>query len=593
MKLVNVGWALPTKRKRMFAPKSLEEFIELVQPIHQKSGEEKLTYREKILLLMEGSLLLSELAVKESFSLRFEPLRKVRRRPGKILLIQLSSIGDVVATTPVIKGLKEEWTESRLVLLTEETPAPLVRNNPYLDQVIIFEREKFLSRVVEAKQPFGEIARDLDNYLRKFVKTLRDERFDLIINLHGTPRAALLSCLLKAKRISGLTIDEKGVPFVSCNLWMLYKLFISCNPQMMDLDCLSHTQLNLKMAGVKPRSVKPKIYLSSLQPSAFSLQPSDLVIGINPGTNIRNKRWPASNFARLTLELKKRYEAEIVIFGSKNDAGLAKEIIEQAKVPVLDLTGKTTLLELAYLLKRCHLLITNDTGPMHIAGAVGTKTIVLCGPTRYGPYGQGHLLLQADLPCIGCGASFECQKMDCMKKIGVEDVLEAVRCSLGGELPELSGINVYNSELSYQVPLFAENEVEAVGSAMVKILHLNLWAKEEARLNNKRKELISLKRLCSHSAFKVAIRKNLSVFEGLRSDIEEAIGLANIQTEDKVKKAIAETNLSRIDFKLSQGEGRIFSFYEILSKDRLEAYQRKLKACQETIKTIAKLSYRQ
>ncbi|MBU1615652.1 glycosyltransferase family 9 protein, partial [bacterium] len=270
----------------MFAPKSLEEFIELVQPIHQKSGEEKLTYREKILLLMEGSLLLSELAVKESFSLRFEPLRKVRRRPGKILLIQLSSIGDVVTTTPAIKGLKEKWTESRLVLLTEETPAPLVRNNPYLDQVIIFEREKFLSRVVEAKQPFGEIARDLDNYLRKFVKTLRDERFDLIINLHGTPRAALLSCLLKAKRISGLTIDEKGVPFVSCNLWMLYKLFISCNPQMMDLDCLSHTQLNLKMAGVKPRSVKPKIYLSSLQPSAFSLQPSDLVIGINPGTNI-------------------------------------------------------------------------------------------------------------------------------------------------------------------------------------------------------------------------------------------------------------------------------------------------------------------
>ncbi|MBU1486549.1 glycosyltransferase family 9 protein [bacterium] len=578
----------------MFAPKSLEEFIELVEPIHRKSGEEKLTYKEKILLLMEGSLLLSEFAVKESFSLRFEPLRKVRRRPGKILLIQLSSIGDVLATTPVIKGLKEEWTESRLVLLTEETPAPLVRNNPYLDRVITFEREKFLSRVVEAKQPFYEIARELDSYLRRLVRTLRDEKFDLIINLHGTPRAALLSCLLKARRTSGLTIDEKGVPFVSENLWTLYKLFISCNPRMMDLDCLSHTQLNLKMASVKPRSLKPKIYLSNPLPtSRFPLPASPLIIGINPGTNIENKRWPVSNFAMLARKLKERYEAEVVIFGGGNDVGLAGEIVKQAKVPLLNLTGKTDLLELARLLKKCHLLITNDTGPMHIAGAVRTKTIVLCGPTRYGPYGQGHLLLQADLPCIGCGATFECQKMDCMKKIRVEDVLEAVRCSLRGELPELRGINVYSSSDSYRLPLFAENEVEVIGSAMVKILHLNLWAKEEARLNNKMKEPISLKRLCSHSAFKEAVRKNLSIFEGLRSDIEEAINLTNIRTKDKVEKAIAETNLSRIDFKLSQGEGRIFSFYEILSKDRLETYRRKLRACQEIITTIAKLSHRQ
>ena len=580
----------------MFAPKSLEEFIDLLETIHQKSGEERLTYKEKLLLLMEGSLLLSELAIKESFGLRFEPPKKVRKRPEKILLIQLSSIGDLVATTPAIRGLKERFAQSCLFLLTEETPAPLVRNNPYLDRVIIFERERFLSRVVEAKQPFYEIAAELDSYLRGFIKTLRDERFDLVINLHGTPRAALLSCLLKAKRTSGLTIDQKGAPFVSANLWMLYKLFIACNPQMMDLDWLSHTQLNLRMAGVKPRSVRPRMYLSSRKPQAASRKPQAFIIGINPGTNIENKRWPASNFARLARGLKERYKAEVVIFGAANDVGLAGEIVKQAKIPLLNLAGKTDLLELARLLKKCRLLITGDTGPMHIAGAVGTKTIVLCGPTRYGPYGQGHLLLQADIPCIGCGASFQCRKMECMERIGVEDVLEAVECSLRDDLPELRGINVYSSSASYQLPLFPKDEVEVISSATIKMLHLNLWAKEEARLKNRKEGSIGFKkrellRLYSPSAFKEAARRNLEIFEGLRSDIEEAINLVNIQTKDKVKKAIAETNLSRIDFKLSQGKGRIFSFYEILSKDRLETYQRKLKACQEIIKTIAKLSW--
>jgi len=167
----------------------------------------------------------------------------------------------------------------------------------------------------------------------------------------------------------------------------------------------------------------------------------------------------------------------------------------------INLAGKSSLWELAGIIKRCDHLITNDTGPMHIAGAVRTKVIAIDGPTRFGPYGgEGHLILQTNLPCVGCGGMTTCDKGDCMRAIEVEDVLAALKYQRGEiphsafRIPHSDKVNVYTSGTSppkrlfeyYPLMTYAPGQIT---NDLLRFGHINLWIQENNRLGFKEEPL--------------------------------------------------------------------------------------------------------
>jgi lipopolysaccharide heptosyltransferase II len=140
------------------------------------------------------------------------------------------------------------------------------------------------------------------------------------------------------------------------------------------------------------------------------------------------KLWDVQKFARLSDQLIRDYNAQIVFTGQKQDARVITKIISLMNRPAVNATGETTLTELAYLLERAQLIITTDSGPMHIAAAMGTPVVALFGPTapwRTGPYSKSAEIVRNDLYCSPCFKK-KCNHISCMKDISVEDVLKAV-----------------------------------------------------------------------------------------------------------------------------------------------------------------------
>jgi heptosyltransferase-2 len=155
------------------------------------------------------------------------------------------------------------------------------------------------------------------------------------------------------------------------------------------------------------------------------------MVALNPGASRPHNRWFPARLGQVADELAASYNAHVLVLGGPGDVADSQEIAAAAKSPVIVTAGKTSLKELAAILYRCDCLVTCDTGPMHMAAAVGTPTVSLFGPsdpTRTGPYGDFHLVLShaAEFDCAPCFKRPKCQDRDCMAAITVSEVVEAV-----------------------------------------------------------------------------------------------------------------------------------------------------------------------
>lgn len=460
---------------------------------HQKKREGiKLSEDDLIQLLIEGMLF------------KNWPNRKIRVRniltfPGRvykrILLIQLASIGDVVYTTPVFSGLKERFKDAELYFLTEDQNCELVADDPHIDGVFAFDKEGFLQGL------FGSDGIDRTKiHLKEFVRRLRDKGFDLVINLHTSPRSAALTKLVACENTWGLTLDDQGLPCVLGHPWVHYRYWTMREGS----SGLGIVELHLLMANVDPSQRETHIYVDGPSREKTdrlleSLNIKDGFIGLFPGSNYPSRRWPKENFAGLGDLIQSIYGTRIIIFGGQNDRDLADWISRSMKVTPTNLAGKTSLRELAGLLERASLLITNDSGPLHIACAVKTPTITLTGPAWIGPYGPGHLVLVARLPCIGC-PKFVCDEHTCMEMITPQGVIAGIEilnelrkgvrdeARLKGLLnsPALRETEILYSgdrppgKLFSLVSLIkAEVGLKAAKEAITRFASLNLWGMED------------------------------------------------------------------------------------------------------------------
>ncbi len=344
------------------------------------------------------------------------------KTPDSILIVKLSAIGDVVHSLPVLEVLKTNFPHARIDWLVEEEASEIINGHLAIDNVIVSRRKSWLRRLFRG----GEYKSVLKEILY-FSKEVRSCKYDLVIDLHGLFKSGILSALSRGERKVGMSGATEGG-------WLFYNeqpVPVDYNQHAIDrylkiteyLNCHS----NNSWKGYVPIFESDK-GIVNLVLDAIGLDQRHL-IAINPMARWKTKLWEIKRFADLADRLRDDLSCNIVFTGSKYDREIIENISKMMKNRPINLAGRTSLKELAYLFTRCKALVTTDTGPMHIAAAMGCQVIALFGPTapwRTGPYGKGHKVIRTDVECSPCFKK-SCKHMTCMKEIKVERVFEEVR----------------------------------------------------------------------------------------------------------------------------------------------------------------------
>jgi len=351
--------------------------------------------------------------------------------PQKILVIKLSAIGDVIQTFPMVEALKHQYPQAQIDWLVEEDASDLLAGHPALNRVIV-SRRKSWQKHLWGKRAIRNILKDIGN----FINELRSVKYDWVIDNHGLLKSGLLVFLSRGVRKIGFKpspgIADEGNYLFTNERYQALPIERHALERYLDLIA----QLGV---SVDPFVLKYSVPAESLEKAKKLLTENGFfshpLVVIHPMAKWPTKQWPLENFARLANALMPK-EASVVLTGSGQDREALKKIQEQTQYPqkVLNLAGQTSLIELAGLFYLSDLVLTTDTGPMHLAAAVKAPLIALFGPTapwRTGPYGNGHVVLRKAIACSPCFKK-KCDTMECMNSLSVEEVLEAIKDKLKG-----------------------------------------------------------------------------------------------------------------------------------------------------------------
>ncbi len=331
----------------------------------------------------------------------------------KILILKPSSLGDVIQALPVLRLLKLHYPGSEIFWWIDSALAPLLTGDPDLAGVVLFERKRW-----GKPRHWPEMFRSLH--------WLRAQEFDLVIDLQCLARSALFAWLARGKFLAGLDEVREGArgfydfaaPRKTYHTHAV-DWYLSVLPPL-------GVPVHHHFAWLPER---PKIAAAV---NAKWPVKSSRWIALQPGARWLNKRWPVEHFSELVRQLGKRFPtARVAIVGGQDDALLGDIISSADPARCLNLCGRTSLLEMVEWLRGCEVLVTNDTGPMHVAAALGKPVVALFGPTeprRTGPYGQLENVLRLPLPCAPCLKSV-CHVPDmeeCLRAISPATVVDRV-----------------------------------------------------------------------------------------------------------------------------------------------------------------------
>jgi lipopolysaccharide heptosyltransferase II len=372
--------------------------------------------------------------LKQSFSgVRFylnsksvaKELRTVKplHKPEKILLLPICGLGDAVCYIPFVRSLRKEFPGSEIVAIvaTDSAKAIIVGNSPDIE-VIVFNR---------CQQP-GWMSP------LRLLRKLRRRRFDLVIsgahlNSIRVPLLAYLCCRktrvgAKSERLSFLYNRTVNVP-TNAHAFERFRQLLTAVGIHMSFQEYSPT--------IEPSS-ESRDSAMQLWKSA-GLDNSECIVGMASGADLNNrgrwlpslKRWPVERYAEVAKYAAITCQARIVVFGTSEEAPLASAIAESSGVPIVNLCGKTRLPELQWLLRQCNAFVSNDTGTMHLATALGTPVVALFGPTSresFGPLTTQSRTIQGEAPCSPCYPYPTCTLKGClaMEDISSHEVIAAL-----------------------------------------------------------------------------------------------------------------------------------------------------------------------
>ncbi len=327
-----------------------------------------------------------------------------------VLIIKLSAIGDVIHALPVSHAIKETYPDAHITWVVEPPAYNLLTNNPYIDEIILFHKKEFRS--------WEGFRKNFPDFSAK----LREKHYDVVLDLQGLAKSGIIAFLARGKKKIGTCDMREMSQYIS-------KPTIGANAQ----GHIVERYLDVARAiGCRADNVVFPIYPTEEDEKNAHrylreegrLKGDYIVLAI--GANWPNKCWPAANFARLA-DLLYILGTKPVLVGDKEDEKRAKEIHKKMRSTALNLVGKTTLKELAVVIRGARAFVGGDTGPTHLAAGLGIPTIEIMGPTdakRNGPYGQSENAIEIETDCKHCW-KHKCRKgIECLEEITPQQILE-------------------------------------------------------------------------------------------------------------------------------------------------------------------------
>ena len=332
-----------------------------------------------------------------------------------ILITKPSSLGDIVLALPALRALRLSFPEAKISWLIRPEFAPLLENHPHLDEIITFDR-KLLGKAWFHPRAFGA--------LMSLISKLRRSNFDVIFDFQGLFRTASLAWLSGCKTRFGMANARE------------FATFFYTHKVTQEIEDIHMTDFYLKIIqaagasdfGVEfgfPQNPEVKDSVDKLL-TGHGIQDNYAVL--IPGSAHQDKCWPPERFAQLAEKISSQYNLSIVATGSASEAGIVEKVKEKTDVTIMSLAGQTSLSQLVALLKRARLIVSNDTGPGHIAAALGVPLVIMFGranPIRLHPYRRKHCVVAIDPYGRGTAINNFEPKYD-IKNITVEQVYQKV-----------------------------------------------------------------------------------------------------------------------------------------------------------------------
>lgn len=333
----------------------------------------------------------------------------------RLLIVRRSSLGDIVNTLPTLVALRRGFPQAYIAWLVDRRFREVLEGHPALDEIIDMHRHS-LGQVLGL---LGEA--------RRVGRELRRRKFDIVLDLQGLLKSGVMAYLSGAPR--RLTFDDEQRE--------LNQFFTN-----------ERVKVNFHTRAVR-RFLQMAEYLHcATEPVEFEFPIAEVhqqwadgflaenemdvarpLIGLNVGASAAHRLWPVEHFARLAEMLQVAGHLQTVILSGADEVDIARRIQQLAEVDLVSAAGQTNIKQLAALLRRCAVVVSSDTGPLHIAIAVGTPVVGLYGspdPDKTGPFGENNTVLTADLLCSPCVNRPTCRDFACMKQIRPDRVVEAV-----------------------------------------------------------------------------------------------------------------------------------------------------------------------
>ncbi|MEO6095750.1 MAG: glycosyltransferase family 9 protein [Fibrobacteria bacterium] len=345
-----------------------------------------------------------------------------------ILILQLARLGDLVQTVPLLRRMRREHSEARIVLVALEGPSGILSDCGYFDRLVTLPLKD-----LEGLSDPGNQDRFPDLVPFSVHPEFR-QSWDLIVNLTNDLGSAVLCEKIPATEKLG-RINTYAGELRLLGPWAKY-LFSMVSHRRDNLFNLVDIQMG--MAGLKPEPEEACLQVpEAREREAHSLlaslgrRPGRKLVALQTGASELHRAWSLENFAAVAQDLSANGFADIVLMGDAGERARTEQLAEMIGMPVLNLAGRTPLPLLPAVLQACDLLISNDTGTIHVAAATGTPTLGLYFSTAYfsetAPYGGNHAVLQVEIPCAPCYASARCPVQLCRDYLAPEAVVEASR----------------------------------------------------------------------------------------------------------------------------------------------------------------------
>ena len=340
--------------------------------------------------------------------------------PKRILVVKLDHLGDVILATPVFSNLRQAYPNVELHALTGAWSRVVLERHPDINKVLEYNSPAFCrtGRPTSLKQTF------------QLYRQLRRQEYDLLVELRGDWRIVWFALL----RITPHRLSRAALQIASK---LRLSRFSGTHETTRNLDVLRYMGIpaSVQTATFSVTTADEKWASNFL--ATHKIDRQDPLVAIHPGSPIPLKRWLPERYAELADWLIAQKRAQVLFVGVKNEIPIITEIQEFMRAGTVSIAGKTTLTQLASILHTCNVFIGNDSGPMHLAAAVGTQTIGLYGPgdpTHFGPMGTQCQTIRRKLDCPPClGTTCQFGKEGCMSEIQVIDVIQTLEAA--GYLP--------------------------------------------------------------------------------------------------------------------------------------------------------------